>query len=352
MKRTCASVFCVVALVLGAVRVRADLMDNLAAYYPFDGSAIDASGNGNDGTVHGATLTTDRFGTPSSAFSFDGYDDFIELSDGGTLHPPLPVTIAAWVRMDDLPISRAVFSNCYHDNAYFGVDLACSYPGEACLVGGGFMDGGGTSPEHRRTILGTCPLPAEEWHHVAIVIRGAVDMETSVDGVVCSEFSYSGVGGALTYDGAPGSIGKFDSSGFLPPDFFSGEIDDIHFFSRALGSDEIVALYGPPATAAPGNPYEGHSTRFSLGPPHPNPFANRAVVQYVLPAESTVILTIHDVTGRRVRRLFNGSLSSGSHSMEWDGTDSNGQVVGAGVYFLSLESDGEVGTQAVVKLRQ
>ena len=44
----------------------------LEAYYPLDGDASDASGNGLDGTVVGATPAADRFGTPGAAFSFDG----------------------------------------------------------------------------------------------------------------------------------------------------------------------------------------------------------------------------------------------------------------------------------------
>jgi hypothetical protein len=51
--------------------------DGLVAYYSFDGNANDQSGNGHDGSVNGATLTTDRFGTPNSAYSFDGIDDYI-----------------------------------------------------------------------------------------------------------------------------------------------------------------------------------------------------------------------------------------------------------------------------------
>ena len=50
----------------------ADLNDGLIAYYPFNGNANDESGNGNDGTVNGATLTNDRFGNEDSAYSFDG----------------------------------------------------------------------------------------------------------------------------------------------------------------------------------------------------------------------------------------------------------------------------------------
>ena len=44
----------------------------LVAYYPFNGNANDESGNGNNGTVNGATLTTDRDGNANSAYDFDG----------------------------------------------------------------------------------------------------------------------------------------------------------------------------------------------------------------------------------------------------------------------------------------
>jgi hypothetical protein len=55
------------------------LNSGLVGYWPFCGNANDASGNGNDGTVNGAALTTDRFGNGNSAYSFDG-NDWIEMS--------------------------------------------------------------------------------------------------------------------------------------------------------------------------------------------------------------------------------------------------------------------------------
>ena len=44
----------------------------LLAYYPFNGNALDASGNNNDGVVAGATLTNDRFGASNAAYHFSG----------------------------------------------------------------------------------------------------------------------------------------------------------------------------------------------------------------------------------------------------------------------------------------
>ena len=53
------------------------LTNGLIAYYPFNGNANDASGNGNNGTVYGATLTADRFGNPNSAYYFNGTNNYI-----------------------------------------------------------------------------------------------------------------------------------------------------------------------------------------------------------------------------------------------------------------------------------
>ena len=54
------------------------ITDGLLAYWPFDGNANDASGNGVHGTVSGAVLTEDRCGNENSAYGFDGVDDLHE----------------------------------------------------------------------------------------------------------------------------------------------------------------------------------------------------------------------------------------------------------------------------------
>ena len=49
-----------------------DINSGLVAYYPFNGNANDESGNGNNGTVFGATLGLDRFGNTNKAYDFNG----------------------------------------------------------------------------------------------------------------------------------------------------------------------------------------------------------------------------------------------------------------------------------------
>ena len=60
--------------------------NGLVAYYPFNGNANDASGNGNHGTVNGAILANDQNGNQNKAYEFtgDGFDTnhmFCSFSD-------------------------------------------------------------------------------------------------------------------------------------------------------------------------------------------------------------------------------------------------------------------------------
>jgi hypothetical protein len=64
----------------------ASLKDGLLAYYPFNANANDESGNGNNGSVNGATLVTDRFNKINSAYTFDGIDDWIAINGSSSFN--------------------------------------------------------------------------------------------------------------------------------------------------------------------------------------------------------------------------------------------------------------------------
>ena len=78
--------------------VRAQIpTDGLVAYFPFNGNANDASANGNDGTVYGATLTNDRYSVTNSAYFFDGISSYILVSNSPSLSLT-NITISLWVK--------------------------------------------------------------------------------------------------------------------------------------------------------------------------------------------------------------------------------------------------------------
>ena len=70
----------------------------LVAYYPFSGNANDASGNGYNLTVSGATLTTDRNGTANSAYLFNGSSSGMSAS-AGSAFSLTSLTLSAWIKV-------------------------------------------------------------------------------------------------------------------------------------------------------------------------------------------------------------------------------------------------------------
>jgi hypothetical protein len=73
------------------------LQNGLVAFYPFNGNAMDGSGNGNHGEVNGATLGKDRHGAEDKAYKFDGTDDDIRVNKlSGAFKDQ--ITISVWVK--------------------------------------------------------------------------------------------------------------------------------------------------------------------------------------------------------------------------------------------------------------
>ena len=70
----------------------------------------------------------------------------------------------------------------------------------------------------------------------------------------------------------------------------------------------------------------------------PNPFNPITTIGFDLPSGKEVKLSIYDILGRQVRILVDGSLGAGQHHFIWEGTNSQGVPVAAGVYFYKLEA--------------
>src|ERR1035437_4532737 len=78
--------------------------NGLCAFYTFSGNAVDSSINGNNGTVYGATLTTDRLCHANSAYFFNGSTDYIDVPNSSSLtFPNNSITVAFWGKIISVP---------------------------------------------------------------------------------------------------------------------------------------------------------------------------------------------------------------------------------------------------------
>ena len=88
--------------------------------------------------------------------------------------------------------------------------------------------------------------------------------------------------------------------------------------------------------ATPGE--AGASVFLYLGP---NPASGPSVLAFSLAREARVSYSVYDLRGRRVRHLDLGTLPAGHFEERWDSRDDGGRDVAAGIYFVSLELDGQ-----------
>ncbi|MEL7535342.1 MAG: LamG domain-containing protein, partial [Bacteroidota bacterium] len=208
------------------------LQDSLVAWYPFDGDALDYSGNANNGIINGANLTPDRFGNPNSAYFFNGSSDFISMANTQNFKPDFPITISAWVKIDDYG-NNVVFNNDFTLGFHRGFWLN--------IVNGNlyisYGNGGAATSAGRQSIGGATLLQLNQWYHVAGIIRGMNDMELYLNGKrECG--TYTGSGGQLDYSTNAGISGQ----GVNNNSYLHGSVDEIRFYSRDLDKSEIRVL--------------------------------------------------------------------------------------------------------------
>jgi len=75
-----------------------DIKKGLRAYYPFNGSAADESGNNNNPVFNNATLTKDRFGKPNGAYHFNGINNYMRIPNNPLLNMSDKITLSVWIR--------------------------------------------------------------------------------------------------------------------------------------------------------------------------------------------------------------------------------------------------------------
>ena len=212
-----------------------NLQNGLVGYWPFCGNANDESGNGNDGTVNGATLTEDRFGVANAAYDFDGVDDFIELTENVLPANNNSYSIHFWASLnkDTSRIeSYTVFDD--RDQNSFGSKgrfIVSSNTDETYLYQMG--DNEACFNNNFQSNL---------WTSIACIYDNENDVITVYkDGNLSCTSPY---GDDSFYPGLRKLlIGKGKSPAFTSVEEWKGQIDDIGIWNRVLTAEEVQELY-------------------------------------------------------------------------------------------------------------
>ena len=95
----------------------------------------------------------------------------------------------------------------------------------------------------------------------------------------------------------------------------------------------------------------GMPTEFALKQNYPNPFNPSTQIQYALPSESRVVISIYDLTGRKVRTLVNEVQSAGHRSVMWNATNEIGRPVSAGMYIYTIQAGDFIQNRKMVLMK-
>jgi hypothetical protein len=204
--------------------------NGLVGWWPFNGNANDESGNGNNGTVNGATLTSDRFGMAGKAYDFDGVDDYCNLN----AQLPDSFSLSIWAKIDSFKVYNGIGSELLSTfNQNFGssgfVLRTDAVPNK---VVSGFWNTSGNQ------IVSRSNVPQLQWNHFVVSYTSGL-LKLHFNGL----FSDSIVGSFVQNNQNIYLAARQIFQGNNPAFFADCDLDDIGIWNRALSQQEVSALY-------------------------------------------------------------------------------------------------------------
>ena len=216
--------------------------NDLIAFYPFNGNANDESGNGNHGTVIGASPVKDRFGNENSAYSFDGLNDFIEIGR------PLvsgDFTISFWLKSNGRQKNRLAVPISQGNMNYRGFNFTFRkglYNGFSWGTWSGKKISNSQSGRniwHRIDFNFSKDIDTDlTWHHLTATHKDntvAVYWDGKIQGIA---HAYP-----INYGRFNFNIGRSSGNRDYNHRSFNGVIDDIRIYNRALSGEEVLGVY-------------------------------------------------------------------------------------------------------------
>ncbi|MBN1396844.1 MAG: T9SS type A sorting domain-containing protein [Bacteroidetes bacterium] len=215
--------------------------DSLKVYYSFNGNANDESGNGNHTIVYGVILTTDRFGNPDKAYSFNGTDNYLKASASEL--PTGERTISVWFQSLNSSNKGACFT-AYGGNVC-GMSSVLSMNNQYLAqtknhynFEGGCRANALDAPYPRN--------PGTTWHHLVFLTSASGSSFYLDDTLIAANTTFvtnTYVNGRDLIIGAAVNNNGIGVEADANVGYFKGTLDDFRIYNRALTETEISSLY-------------------------------------------------------------------------------------------------------------
>ncbi len=234
----------------GTLTAQVNLNQGLVAYYPFNGNANDQSGNNINPISVTGTLTTDKNGVPGSAMHFNGNQEII-IKDNGKLSLG-DFSITYYFQTEVVGTQIAIGKINYNSgegatyntgiylnqgyNAYFNVvspDASCDFKVPSTMVFANFS---------------SITIRPGVWYCMVCVFKDGVQT-IYINGTMVGKRtqSFNDAKVCSNTDFIIGSWWKDDKNGF------TGKLDEIRYYNRALNEQEVESFCVTPQTLCTGN---------------------------------------------------------------------------------------------------
>ena len=210
--------------------------NGLVGWWPFNGNTNDESGNGDNGTVNGSALTSDRFGNSNTAYNFDGIDDFIEFGDITSLDNASAFSVSVFFNYSNLPTLPNDWYTLVADGSYADLDgWGILIKSDQILM---------RELDNYNGLNLNYNFTQNNWYHVAATCES-----DSIKIFINGQFigGYGNLQPTLTLNTSNSfRVGNGTLTNVPPntwPYYLSGKIDDLGLWNRALTYCEIQNLY-------------------------------------------------------------------------------------------------------------
>jgi len=299
-------------------------------YWNFDSDSVsgtsvfDLSDFKQTGKIYGTPgLVT---GIVNEAFDFSGGNKYVEIPVKENLNIEKNITLSAWVKPkgDAADTSQVIIGR---DNDW---KLAINKTGQPvfCVAN----NEGKLIP----MLTSKTSLSPDKWSLVTFTYNGR-EAKIYLDTLEQSAVNY--------YEKLATESAKiYIASANGLTDFFNGDIDEVKIYNYAFSEEEIRTLFKISTSVKLKN--NMLPEKYILEQNYPNPFNPNTTIEFAVPKQTKVNLTVYNMLGEKIIELKNDNFNAGYYKINFDASN-----LSSGIYFCRMKTGDFISTKKMLLLK-